>query len=111
MAMNRRCASGGVGRKRVSSRRSPAMVRTRKASHQGTAAARPALASQARPPISQQAAPSARTMVNGAVRRRRTCRLAASITAAASSASACAAATGAPAIRQRPPRPAAAGAA
>jgi hypothetical protein len=58
MAMNSFWAIGGVGRKRVSSSRSPAMVMTRKSSHHGTARVMSPPASQARLPTSQQTAPS-----------------------------------------------------
>jgi hypothetical protein len=66
MAMNSFWASGGVGRKRVSSSRSPAMVKTRKSSHHATAALTLPVASQSRLPTSQQPAARVRMIVNTA---------------------------------------------
>jgi hypothetical protein len=110
MAKNSRCATAGVGRKRVSSSRSPAMVSTRKASHQGTAAVSAPAANQAALPISQHKAPMARTTVKGATSRYSTWMLAATSIAAATTVSPCVTTSGAPASRAMPPRPAAAGA-
>ncbi len=77
---NARRANGEGGRKRDSSRRSPAIVRIRKPSHQATTSCTAAPAAHSPTPIGQHAAPTARVKVNSAVCRRKTSSEAASST-------------------------------
>ena len=80
IAANARFAIGEGGRKRESSRRSPAIVRIGKASHHVTTSCTVAPPAHSTLPVDQHSAPSVSVNVNSAVCRRKTSIVAASST-------------------------------